>query len=87
MTGGLDSKSPDSQLPPSLASCRVQPRCSKPFLSPKQAPSSPSCPAQPLFHECREGQEAEKPGQAVSLSESGSASGLERDTSLLGPAA
>ena len=46
MTGGLDSKSPDSQLPPSLASCRVQPRCSKPFLSPKQAPSSPSCPGQ-----------------------------------------
>ena len=46
MTRGLDSKSPDSQLPPSLASCRVQPRCSKPFLSPKEAPSSASCPGQ-----------------------------------------
>lgn len=46
MTRGLDSKSPDSQLPPNLTSCRVQPRCSKPFLSPKEAPSSASCPGQ-----------------------------------------
>ena len=43
VTGGLDSE-PWLPVPRSLASCRVQPRCSKPCLSPEQAPSSPSCP-------------------------------------------